>query len=62
MMQVCHTIEYGHMIDIYNINIAELIAACSKLIGHVNFMNRARGSHEERKINNIINTDNSFRF
>ena len=62
MMQVCHTIERGNMIDLNTINIAELIAACSKLIGHVNFMNRARGSHEEPKINNIINTDNSFRF
>ena len=46
MMQVCHTIEYGRVIDLYTINMAELIAACSKLIGHVNFMNRARGSHE----------------
>ena len=46
MMQVCHTIEHGNMIDLNTINIAELIAACSKLIGHVNFMNRARGSHE----------------
>ena len=46
MMQVCHTIEYGHMTNLYTINIAELIATCSKLIGHVNFTNRARGSHE----------------
>ena len=62
MMQVCHTIEYGHMIDIYTINIAELIAACSKLTGHVNFTNGARGSHAEPKINNIINPDNFFCF
>ena len=41
MMQVCHTIEYGYSIDLYVINIAELIAACSKLIGHVNFTNPA---------------------
>ena len=39
MMQVCHTIEYDHMIDLNTINIAEVIAACSKLIGHVNFTN-----------------------
>ena len=62
MMQVCHTIEYGRMIDLYTINMAELIAACSKLIGHVNFTNGARGSHEEPKINYIINPDNFFRF
>ena len=46
MMQVCHTIEYGYSIKLYNINIAKLIAACSKLIGHVNFTNPARGSNE----------------
>ena len=46
MMQVCHTIEYAYSIELNVINIAELIAACSKLIGHVNFTNLARGSHE----------------
>ena len=41
MMQVCHTREYGYSIELCTINIAELIAACSKLVGHVNLNNRA---------------------